>query len=81
MCKRGQTKLVTVHHTGDIRHGNVSVDKCLVSIVCALNMADIPVPTEKSCCGHGKKIGHIQLSDGRILGIFPNKESFLENCP
>ncbi|KKM69019.1 hypothetical protein LCGC14_1455070 [marine sediment metagenome] len=81
MCKRGDTKLITVHHTGSIRHGNVFVDKCLVNIICALNTADVPIPTESSCCGHGEKAGYIKLSDGQILGIYPNKESFLENNP
>lgn len=81
MCKRDNTKLITVHHTGDIRYGNVNIDKCIADIVSALNMADIPIPTESSCCGHDEKVGYVELSDGRILGVFPDKKSFLKYCP
>jgi len=81
MCKHGDTVKVEVHHVGEIRCVEVDVDRCLAPIVKALNQAGPPVPTEGCCCGHGKTTGHITLSDGRILGIFPNRKVYLPHCP
>ena len=79
MCKRGDTVEVTVHHVGEIRHGVVDVDRCLAPLVRALN--DSGIATVGCCCGHGKVTGHITLSDGRLLAIFPDRGTYLTNCP
>lgn len=45
------------------------IDICLADIVAALNAANIT--TQASCCGHGKFIGSIALTDGRRIEIYP----------
>jgi len=50
------------------------IDLCIADIVAALNAANIK--TVASCCGHGKKIGVIGLSDGRHINIYPNMRSW-----
>jgi hypothetical protein len=57
-------------HTGKSHRKMVAVDECIFSIVKALNAGG--VPTEDSCCGHGKQLGSIILSDGRVLMIVPD---------
>ena len=47
-----------------------SVDKCIASLVIALNKDGIK--TLASCCGHFKHHGNIALSDGRELIIAKN---------
>ncbi len=79
MCKQGNTVKVEVHHVGEIRLVDVDVDKCIARIIKALNEGG--VATEGCCCGHGKVTGHITLTDGRILGIYPNRKVFLKHCP
>ena len=79
MCKRGDTIEVVVDHVGEIREGIVDVDRCIAPIIKALNGAGIA--TEGCCCGHGDVTGHITLSDGRILGIYPNRKVYLTHCP
>ena len=79
MCEHGDTVEVRVHHVGEIRHGVVDVDRCIAPVVEALNEGGIA--TEGCCCGHGKTTGHIVLTDGRILAIFPNRGVYLPNCP
>ncbi len=79
MCNRGDTVEVTVHHVGEIRLGIVDVDRCIAPLVRALNEAGIA--TEGCCCGHGEVTGHITLTDGRILGIYPNRGIYLPHCP
>lgn len=54
-----------------------SIDKCIHSIVAALNAANIP--TEASCCGHKETIGQIALEDGRVLGIFSRQDNQVSN--
>ncbi len=79
MCKRGNTVKVRVHHVGEIRLVNVDVDKCIAPIVRALN--DGGIATEGCCCGHGEMTGHITLTNGKILGIFPNRKIYLAHHP
>jgi len=47
------------------------VDICIADIVAALNAANIP--TDASCCGHGKMMGSVLLTDGRVLRIRFNR--------
>lgn len=49
------------------------IDYCVADLVAALNAANIH--TVASCCGHGKCLGSICLSDGRHLVIYPDLES------
>jgi len=79
MCKRGNTVKVGVHHIGEIRLVDVDVDRCIARLVRALNKDN--VATEGCCCGHGKTTGHIVLTDGRILAIFPDRRTYLTHCP
>ena len=46
---------------GRVRH----IDPCIAHIVAALNAAGIE--TVSSCCGHGRILGSISLSDGTEL--------------
>ena len=79
MCKKGDTVLVEGLVVGEIRDGIADVDRCLAPLVRALNEGGIT--TKGCCCGHGITTGHISLSDGRILAIFPNRKVYLPNCP
>lgn len=79
MCKRGNTVKVTAHHVGEIRLVDVDVDRCIAPIVRALN--DGGIATTGCCCGHGETTGHISLANGKILGIFPNRKTYLTNYP
>lgn len=58
--------------TGKFRWDKKAVDKCIASIVQALNNAGIY--TAGSCCGHGKEEGTIILHDGRTLYIRQSPE-------
>lgn len=73
MCERGNTVELV------IKGKAVNVDSCIAPIVKALN--DAGITTEGCCCGHGKTTGHITLTDGRILGIFPDRGVYLPHCP
>lgn len=48
-------------------------DPCLVPLVKALN--DGGVTTVASCCGHGRRLGTVTLSDGRWLVLVPDEET------
>lgn len=50
-----------------IRGKTQCIDRCIHSIVAALNAGG--VATVASCCGHGKQAGRIDLDDGRVLRI------------
>ena len=50
-----------------IRGRVVGIDRCIGHIVAALNAGN--VPTEASCCGHGRMFGRIDLEDGRVLVV------------
>lgn len=45
----------------------IKIDKCIASIVEALQARDINM--RGSCCGHETGMGEIELQDGRILII------------
>lgn len=76
MCKWGDTVAIEVSKDGK----TTRVDKCIVSIVVALNRGG--VKTTASCCGHGKGPGCIILEDGRELVIAKDFETarFLERA-
>lgn len=71
MCKWGieatQVKLAVPRSDG---RTHVPVDPCIAPIVQALN--DAGLATIASCCGHGKNMGRVTLSDGRELLIAPD---------
>ena len=73
MCEWGNWELVKVlvpadlSCTGKAHWKLAKIDKCIASIVQALNEAGIY--TRGCCCGHNKKDGYIELQDGRILVI------------
>lgn len=71
MCKWGTDTIVEID-------GNPkAIDSCIAQIVEALNRAG--VPTDSSCCGHGKSDGGILLADGRALVIRDTAEWLAEN--
>lgn len=78
MCKHGETEAVKVKinaklsHTGKAYWKNVYIDKCIATIVRALQRGNIDMLY--SCCGHGERDGEILLVDGRILSIKKCKE-------
>jgi hypothetical protein len=57
----------------------VKIDKCIAPIVKALQKGGINM--RGSCCGHGKDIGEIELSDGRKLLIYPTSNQFTAPAP
>ncbi len=73
MCEKGQTvKMKLIGRMGEDAR-EVDIDKCIASIIKALNEGG--VLTKSSCCGHGGD-GYILLHDGRgfllkPLGEFP----------
>jgi hypothetical protein len=67
MCKHGDTMVLVV---GNKRF---DVDRCIHSLVSALNQAG--VYTVASCCGHGHRPGRIALTDGRELHLSPDFET------
>lgn len=75
MCKHGNTLQIQLPLVGNFRFGYADVDKCLIPIIRALNKAG--VHTKGCCCGHGKRIGYIHLADGRYLGVYPTRKSFI----
>jgi len=76
-CAATITMEVTVpaalSHTGEERQKLIGVDACIAPIVRALNAGG--VPTDASCCGHGKAPGNIALADGRELIICEDRET------
>ena len=79
MCKWNDIKPLEVlipaniSYTGVARIKVVNIDKCIYSIVKALN--DNGITTIASCCGHENIPGNIMLSDGRELIISPDFET------
>lgn len=71
MCNWGEHEDVTVtvpaelSHTGSDRKAVKNIDRCIASLVTALNKYGIE--TVASCCGHGRCDGVIVLRDGREL--------------
>lgn len=75
MCRWGTDELVYVHIDSDLSCDGeekwklVGIDKCIAPIVRALQLSGINM--RGSCCGHGKGPGQIDLSDGRMIRIYP----------
>jgi hypothetical protein len=67
MCGNGDVVKLT------IKGKDRNIDRCLASLVIALNAGGIE--TVACCCGHGNRWGNIMLADGRELIIAPNFES------
>ena len=65
MCLRGMKKTMVIGVRG--KKQMIQVDSCIRGIVRALNGNG--VYTTKSCCGHGKEKGIIELEDGRRIEI------------
>lgn len=81
MCKLGEYELVKVKIPADLSHTGkpywkkTKIDKCISSIVRALQEGGIDM--RGSCCGHGKMDGDIHLQDGRILIIKKDGDRYL----
>lgn len=60
-------------YTGEERRKVVGIDSCIAPLVEALVKGG--VLTTGSCCGHGKGLGYIGLSDGRELLVAPDRET------
>lgn len=74
MCSWGtctQVRLVRPKAVSGRTH--VPVDRCIASLVQALN--DAGIETTGSCCGHGNRPGIISLLDGRELLVAPDFET------
>lgn len=52
---------------GRVKWKLVMIDSCIADIVKALQ--DGGIDMRASCCGHGKRNGHILLQDGREITI------------
>jgi len=50
---------------------DVKIDACVADVVSALQAAGIDM--RGSCCGHGRKEGHVHLEDGRALLVLPRE--------
>ena len=55
---------------------NAGIDRCIQSLVKALN--DAGLETVASCCGHGNRPSNVSLRDGREIIIVPDFESARE---
>ena len=81
MCKWGTTERVRVTVPADLSYTHKDrktvkkVDKCLASLIRALNTNGIK--TRSCCCGHSKFNGYIHLFDNRILIIKKDGEKYL----
>ena len=60
-------------HTGEYYYKLVGIERCIASIVRALNRGGIT--TIASCCGHDNRPGSIVLGDKRELIIAPDYET------
>ena len=73
MCQPGNETLVKVKIPADLacdgkeKLKEVGIDSCIADLIMALATAGIE--TRGCCCGHGKRLGHISLQDGRSLII------------
>ena len=77
MCKWGTSELIEVTIPADLSHTRtarkklIGIDKCISSIVRALEEGGVMM--RASCCGHDKTDGKIILQDGRELIIVSPK--------
>lgn len=79
MCKRGDVIDMELPFVGEFRFGTAAVDKCMVSLIKALN--DGGIFTRGCCCGHGDTTGYVHLDDGRYLAVFPTRRAFRKVHP
>lgn len=77
MCKLGETVEMELPIVGEIRQGKADIDKCIAPIIKALN--DGGIITKGCCCGHKEVMGYIHLANGKYLGVFPNRRTFLKH--
>lgn len=70
MCKQGDTVIVNLKEPDGRGNTIAGVDRCIASIVQALQ--DGGIKTVAACCGHGGSPGTIVLADGRELLVAPN---------
>jgi len=81
ICPCKETIDVLVHIDADLtcerneKWKVVKIDRCIASIVKALQ--DGRINMRGSCCGHGRTIGEIELSDGRKLLIYPTANQWM----
>lgn len=78
MCDQGNINKVYIFNLNKV----VNVDVCIEPLVRALNSGCIEIHTVASCCGHGKRLGHIRLADGRELIVMPDYDTArqVEGC-
>ena len=75
MCEWGRTEVVMVRVAADLSATgqpcwkNKAIDSCIADLVRALQNAGIDM--RGSCCGHWKRLGRIELQDGRTLFVVP----------
>lgn len=77
MCKHGKTVEMELPVVGEIRHGIADIDLCIAPIIKALNNGG--VITKGCCCGHGEIMGYIHLTNGKYLGVFPNRKTLMKH--
>lgn len=81
MCERGTTEPVLVKVpadlscTGETRWKLAQIDACIAPLVRALQLGGVDM--RGSCCGHGRREGHIHLQDGRVLLILDKEHAEL----
>ena len=82
ICPCQDTTEVDVHIDADLacegkeKWKRVKIDTCIAPLVKALQKGGINM--RGSCCGHGKTIGEINLSDGRKLLIYPTSNQWIK---
>ena len=82
LCRCRETEIVLVHIDADLacegkeKWRGMKIDKCIAPLVKALQEGGINM--RGSCCGHGKTIGEISLSDGRKLLIYPTSNQWIK---
>jgi len=78
-CPCGKTVDVRVHVDADLSCSGkakwrvMKIDKCIAPLVNALQRSGINM--RSSCCGHGKNLGQINLSDERRIKIHRSKKA------
>ena len=84
MCDHGETVPVEVKIQADLACDGIEkmkiqqIYKCIAPLVKALQEGGIDM--RSSCCGHGKRDGHITLADGCILIILQDADSARRRC-
>lgn len=86
MCSRTRRVLVTVPKDlavdGKARRKYVKIDACVAPIIRALQRGGVDM--RGSCCGHGKREGHVHLQDGRallVLSVTQARRYFTKGIP